>query len=1752
LAALALVGPGVQSQGQIPSPHAEDEVLVQFARSTPLGRRAAILAAESGTELRQFDELDIHHVRLPRGRDVSQAVANLLRNPDVVAAQPNYIREAVGTAGPPPNDPLWLDGTLWGLQKIQAQAVWTGYSAGNGSVVIADIDTGVNYNHPDLAANMWHNPGEIPGNGIDDDFNGKVDDVYGIDTANNDSDPMDDHGHGSHTSGTFAGVGNNGLGVAGVNWNAKILACKFLASNGSGSDANAIGCFNYIVALRQHGINIRVANNSWGGLRGNGPPATTLKNAIDAAGAAGILSVFAAGNNNGTNIDTTPFDPASFTSPSIIAVAASDQSDARAGFSNVGVTSVDLAAPGVSITSTIGSDYSSLSGTSMATPHVSGAAALLSSLDPTLSMDSLKSVLINNVDHLAAWNGVVASGGRLNVLNAANALGLPSGSRVNVALASNGATIAASSTYNPSYPGSGANNGDRRGLSWGAGGGWNDATASAWPDWLEVTFNGTKTIDEVDVFSVQDNYASPADPTAAMTFTQYGLTDFEAQYWNGSAWLTIPGATVTGNNLVWRKFTFGALATSKIRVWMTGTLAGYSRIVEVEAYTPAAGNNPPSVSLTAPASGTTFTAPATVNLTASASDTDGTVASVAFYANGSLLGTDATNPYAFTWPNVAAGTYSLQAVATDSGGAASTSTSVSITVNPPAGRTNVALATNGGTVLASSTFSSAYPASGAINGDRKGLGWGTGGAWNDGTASSWPDWLEVDFAGTQTIDEVDVFTLQDNYAAPIDPTPATTFSQYGIRDFEVQYWNGTTWVTIPGTSVTANTLVWRKFTFGAVATPKIRVWITAALNGYSRVAEIEAYSVGGSANVPPTVTLTAPAGGTTYTAPATINFAATAADTDGSVAGVAFYANGSLVGTDTTNPYTFGWTPVSAGAYTLTAIATDNVGATTTSNAVNVTVNPAGGPLNVALASNGATASASSTFSGGYAATGTINGDRRGLNWGAGGGWNDATASTWPDWVQVDFSGSQSIGEVDVFTLQDAYSAPSDPTPAMTFSQFGIRDFEVQYWNGAAWVAIPGSTVTANTLVWRKFTFTPVTTTKIRVWVTAALSGYSRITEVEAYTPGTPVNSPPAVSITAPAGGSSYTAPAAINLTASASDTDGTVASVAFYANGSLLGTDGASPFAFNWTNAGAGSYSLTAIATDNGGATTTSAPVSVTVNSAASHINVALATNGGTVTASSTYGAGFQASAAIDGDRRGLNWGGGGGWNDATVSSWPDWIEVAFAASSTIGEVDVVTLQDNYSAPVDPTPALSFSQYGIQDFQIQYWNGSAWVAIPGGTFTGNSLVWRQVTFSPVTTTKIRVWVTAALAGYSRITEIEAYTSPAPTSPPPATPSSITLRADLIGTLGGGGNATSPIVAGAQLLLLNQTGTLYRWTGSAAQPILTAASAPAGVSPVGGESILNAAANPAGTSVFVVFTSSTVPAGVPQSVSPRPGADAWQVFYRYTFNGTALSSPQAIVALQVRSDGHTGGGMLALDTGPVLFATGDNGDAGEDGRQYAQDAGNHLSKILRIDPATGAVTVLASGVRNVQRLFLNPNNGDPRVEFADLGGAISEEINSVRLADLLASPVENFGWGRNAGDNRAREGTFYIDPAGAVTGAAPTPENGFTQPVAQFGREGAPLVGVTGIVSSTVSFTNISALFGDLPTGNVMGVTGVPGAANQTVYRVNLVNSSLAPVTLSGLAGGRPDPRFFVFPDGTAGVLLERTGSFYRLTQISQ
>ena len=238
---------------------------------------------------------------------------------------------------------------------------------------MAVIDSGIDYTHEDLAANMWQNPGEVPGNSIDDDGNGYIDDVPGIDTFNGDSDPIDDNDHGTHVAGIVGAVGDNNIGVVGVNWQVQMMALKFLDSGGVGSVEDAIEALDYVIDMKvNHGINVKITNNSWGG----GAFSQALYDTVAAARDADILFIAAAGNANQDN-DESPHYPSSFDLSNVIAVSASDHNDAKASFSQWGSVSVDVAAPGADILSTTRSNtYSTFSGTSMATPHESGLAAV--------------------------------------------------------------------------------------------------------------------------------------------------------------------------------------------------------------------------------------------------------------------------------------------------------------------------------------------------------------------------------------------------------------------------------------------------------------------------------------------------------------------------------------------------------------------------------------------------------------------------------------------------------------------------------------------------------------------------------------------------------------------------------------------------------------------------------------------------------------------------------------------------------------------------------------------------------------------------------------------------------------------------------------------------------------------------------------------------------------------------------------------------------------------------------------------------------------------------------------------------------------------------------------------------------------------------------------------------------------------------------------------------------------------------------
>ncbi len=375
----------------------------------------SVLEVKDKTRMRSFNQGQMK-------KKVAEMVDILNSSTSVKYAEPDYLLYA----NKMPNDPRF--GELLGLHyenqsgyadaDIDAPEAWD-LNTGDPNIVVAVIDSGVDYNHEDLAANMWKNPGEIEDNGIDDDGNGYVDDIYGIDALHGNGDPMDDYEHGTHCAGTIGAVGNNGIGVTGVNWNVKIMALKFLDQYGTGYTSYAIECLEYAIMMKEtYGINIKVTSNSYGGEGYS----QAHYDAIEAARDADILFVAAAGNDAKDN-DIFPFYPSSFSLDNIIAVTAIDYQNSLCSFSNYGSTSVDLVAPGYAIMSTLpNNSYGYRNGTSMATPHVAGAAALIWAGYPSYNWSDVKTTILNNVEQPSYWSDMV-SGGRLNISNAVFPMG---------------------------------------------------------------------------------------------------------------------------------------------------------------------------------------------------------------------------------------------------------------------------------------------------------------------------------------------------------------------------------------------------------------------------------------------------------------------------------------------------------------------------------------------------------------------------------------------------------------------------------------------------------------------------------------------------------------------------------------------------------------------------------------------------------------------------------------------------------------------------------------------------------------------------------------------------------------------------------------------------------------------------------------------------------------------------------------------------------------------------------------------------------------------------------------------------------------------------------------------------------------------------------------------------------------------------------------------------------------------------------
>ncbi|MFM2182239.1 MAG: hypothetical protein RJB61_533 [Actinomycetota bacterium] len=415
------------------APHVADVVLVGFHPSATGLDRAAARRSVNAVAAEQLSPLarDAEKITLPKGLGVEKAIAVLSRAKGVRFAEPDYIVTTQVTS----NDPSFTNGTLWGMYGdasspanqfgSQAAEAWAGDYIGSSSVAIGVIDEGIQVTHPDLVDNIWTNPIESAGRpGIDDDGNGYVDDINGWDFVSNDPSVYDGGSggsadtHGTHVSGTIGGVGGNGIGVAGVAWDVTLISGKFLGSGG-GSTSNAVRAVDYMTDLKsRHNLNIVATSNSWGG----GGYTQALADAIIRGGNSNILFVAAAGNSTSNN-DTTASYPSNYncatatrTWDCVVAVAAIASNGSIASFSSYGATTVDLGAPGVSVYSTLPfNSYGSYSGTSMATPHVSGAVALCAAMNPALTGSDLRGILLSTTQPTTSLAGKVVNSGRLDV-----------------------------------------------------------------------------------------------------------------------------------------------------------------------------------------------------------------------------------------------------------------------------------------------------------------------------------------------------------------------------------------------------------------------------------------------------------------------------------------------------------------------------------------------------------------------------------------------------------------------------------------------------------------------------------------------------------------------------------------------------------------------------------------------------------------------------------------------------------------------------------------------------------------------------------------------------------------------------------------------------------------------------------------------------------------------------------------------------------------------------------------------------------------------------------------------------------------------------------------------------------------------------------------------------------------------------------------------------------------------------------------
>src|SRR5262245_43345184 len=1018
-------------------PVAPGEVLVAFTKAPDQARVRADVDADAMTPVGRGAIWRVHSGR----RDVDTLIASFTARKDVAFVEPNYILYAAAD----PNDPRFPE--LWGLknigQVIAGQAGTPGadisvshawdVTKGTRNVVVGVVDTGIDYSHPDLAANVWSAPASftvtVSGRTITCAAG-----THGFNAITKTCDPFDDNSHGTHVSGTIGAVGNNGLGVVGINRLASVMGLKFLSSIGSGTTADAISAIEFAVQTKMlfgAGANVRVLSNSWGGASFS----QALLNEINRANQNDMLVIAAAGNNSSNN-DATPFYPASYEAPNIVAVAATDNQDALASFSNYGAVTVHLGAPGVKILSTIpGADYTYFSGTSMATPHVSGAAALVLSRCMNTSTAALKALLVAAVDPIPSLSGKTITGGRLNAGRAVDACGRPGNAAPSVTLTApageavydmpgpipvaataadadgsissvafyagttfialdttppfqaswsnpvvghhtltavatdnDGATTTSSSVIAHVLPGPtsrpfGGGAATIPGVveaenfnDGGEGFGYHDLTTgnSGGATYRQSDVDIETTSDTGGGYSIGYVQAGEwlAYSVSALATASYTLDARVASINTGGTFhVEVDGIDVTGRISVpstggwqtWQMVTVPNIPLTAgphmmLVVFDSIGSTGWVGNLNYMRWTSPGINAPPSVQLTSPVNGSTYTAPATIALAASASDPDGTVTQVAFYRDTTLITTDTTAPYTFSWTPVPAGTYVLTAVATDNSGASTTSAPVTV---------QVAAAPK------SSPFGGvAAVIPGVVEAENFDNG-GEGVAYHDTTpGNSVGQYRQTDVDIETTTDPGGQYSLGYvvasewlKYSVSVTTTGIYTVETRvasqgpgGMFHIEVDDVDVTGTLALPDTGGWQS---WRSVSFGGIALVAgphvIRLFIDAnGPTGYFGNINAMRWNPSSTTNVPPTIQFTSPADGAVRNRNTTLTISATVADADGTVSQVAFYIGSSLLAVDTSAPFSLNWTPAQAADYVLTARAIDNEGANTWSSPITV------------------------------------------------------------------------------------------------------------------------------------------------------------------------------------------------------------------------------------------------------------------------------------------------------------------------------------------------------------------------------------------------------------------------------------------------------------------------------------------------------------------------------------------------------------------------------------------------------------------------------------------------------------------------------------------------------------------------------------------------------------------------------------------------------------------------------------------------